>query len=44
MKKWFVWPVLLAGVLCACGAQPTGQSAVTLPMNTERPVVVDLPC
>ena len=43
MKKWFVWPVLLAGVLCACGAQPTGQSAVTLPMNTERPVVVDLP-
>lgn len=43
MKKWFVWPVLLAGVLCACGAQPTGQSAVTLPMNTERPVVADLP-
>lgn len=43
MKKWFVWPVLLAGVLCACGAQPTGQSAVTLPMNTERPVVSDLP-
>ena len=43
MKKWFVWPVLLAGVLCACGAQPTGKSAVTLPMNTERPVVVDLP-
>ena len=43
MKKWFVWPVLLAGVLCACGAQPTGQSTVTLPMNTERPVVVDLP-
>ena len=43
MKKWFVWPVLLAGVRCACGAQPTGQSAVTLPMNTERPVVADLP-
>ena len=43
MKKWFVWPVLLAGGLCACGAQPTGQSAVTLPMNTERPVVADLP-
>ena len=43
MKKWFVWPVLLAGGLCACGAQPTGQSAVTLPMNTERPVVSDLP-
>ena len=43
MKKWFVWPVLLAGVLCACGAQPTGKSAVTLPMNTERPVVSDLP-
>lgn len=43
MKKWFVWPVLLAGVLCACGAQPTGQSTVTLPMNTERPVVADLP-
>ncbi len=43
MKKRFVWPVLLVGVLCACGAQPEGQSAVTLPMNTERPVVVDLP-
>lgn len=43
MKKWFVWPVLLAGVLCACGAQPTGQSAVTLPINTERPVAADLP-
>ena len=43
MKKWFVWPVLLAGVLCACGAQPTGQSAVPLPMNPERPVVADLP-
>ena len=43
MKKWFVWPVLLAGALCACGAQPTGQSAVTLPMTTERPAVADLP-
>ena len=43
MKKLRVWPVLLAGMLCACGAQPLGQSAVTLPMTTERPVVVDLP-
>ncbi len=43
MKKLRVWPVLLAGMLCACGAQPAGQSAVTLPMTTERPVVVDLP-
>ena len=43
MKKLRFWPVLLVGVLCACGAKPAGQSAVTLPMGTERPVVVDLP-
>lgn len=43
MKKLLAGVVLLAGTLCACGAQPAAQSAVTLPMATERPGAVDLP-
>ena len=48
MKKLFIAPctVLFAALLCACGAQPgdaAAQSAVTLPMQEERPVVVDTP-
>ena len=43
MKKLLAGVVLLAGTLCACGAQPAAQSAVTLPMATEQPGAVDLP-
>ena len=43
MKKLLAGVVLLAGTLCACGAQPATQSAVTLPMATEQPGAVDLP-
>ena len=43
MKKLLAGVVLLAGTLCACGSQPAAQSAVTLPMATERPGAVDLP-
>ena len=43
MKKLLAGVILLAGTLCACGAQPAAQSAVTLPMATEQPGAVDLP-
>ena len=43
MKKLLAGVVLLAGTLCACGAQPAAHSAVTLPMATEQPGAVDLP-
>lgn len=44
MKTPRVLPVLLAGLLCACGAKPAVQDTpTTLPMQTQQPVVVDAP-
>ena len=47
MKTPRFLPVLLAGLLCACGAQPAAPSVqdtpTTLPMQTQQPVVVDTP-